>query len=58
MKFAAWNAETDTLAIHNGEPHYGDLLKSWNFQPALKMHTDDFKIVAMKPDGWSVVSPK
>jgi len=55
MIFSPWDNLTDTLTIHGEDLHYGGLLKSWKFEPALKMHTKDFKICAFKPDGWSTV---
>jgi hypothetical protein len=56
MHFSPWKPNTDTLVIYNEENHYGALLKSWQFEPALKMHCRDLKIVAFKPSGWSTLS--
>ncbi|ANU08435.1 hypothetical protein [Paraurantiacibacter namhicola] len=52
LAFAPWDTATDTLEIQGEDDHFGGLLKSWNFQPELKMHTSDFKVVARKPAGW------
>ncbi len=52
LHLAPWDSSTDTLEIHSADSFYGALLKSWDFVPAVKMHTSDFKIVAFKPDGW------
>jgi hypothetical protein len=56
MHFSTWDLNTDTLIIHNEEHHYGALLKSWEFEPALKMHCKDLRIVAFKPSGWDTPS--
>lgn len=52
MAFSAWDPATDQLDIQGEDDHFGGLLKSWNFSPELKMHTTDFKVVALKPAGW------
>ncbi len=52
MAFSPWDPSTDTLEIQGEDDYFGGLLKSWNFQPELKMHTSDFKVVAIKPAGW------
>ena len=52
LTFAPWNPQTDRLEIFGEDDHFGGLLKSWNFEPELKMHTRDFKVVARKPAGW------
>lgn len=48
---AEWDESTDSLSV-GSDLHYGVLLQSFNFQPKLKVHSTDFKIVAMKPSGW------
>jgi len=48
---APWDDRTDSLKIGT-DNHYGALLKSFNFIPKIKVHSDDFKIVAFKPSGW------
>jgi len=39
-----WNSATDSLKFGD-DPHYGVPIKSWNFEPVLKMHSSDFKMV-------------
>jgi hypothetical protein len=51
QNIAPWNAETDTIAFGHDD-YYTSVLKSWNFEPKLKMHTDDFQIAAFKPINW------
>ncbi len=53
MFFAPWDETTDSLSIYDEEEYFGALLKSWDFQPALKMHCSDLRIVAFKPAGWN-----
>ena len=53
MHFSPWDPDTDKFELFDEEEHYGALLKSWNFEPALKMNTRDLKIVALKPTGWA-----
>ena len=52
MNFLPWDPETDSIKIYGDEEYFGALLKSWEFEPALKMHSSDLRIVAFKPDGW------
>ena len=52
MHFHPWDQKTDTLIVYDEEAYFGAMLKSWEFEPALKMHCSDLKIVAFKPDGW------
>ena len=52
MHFHPWDQKTDTLVVYDEEAYFGAMLKSWEFEPALKMHCSDLKIVAFKPDGW------
>ncbi len=52
MHLMPWNDATDSIVIHDEEEHFGALLKSWNFKPALKMHCSDLRVVAFKPVGW------
>lgn len=48
---APWDSKTDSLKI-GSDGHYGALLGSFSFDPKIKVHADDFKIVAFKPAGW------
>jgi hypothetical protein len=52
MNFSPWDPTTDSIVIFDEEDYFGALLKSWSFEPALKMHCSDLKIVAFKPNGW------
>ena len=52
MNFLPWDPETDSIKIYGDEEYFGALLKSWEFEPVLKMHSSDLRIVAFKPDGW------
>ena len=52
MNFFPWDPETDSFSVYQDEEYFGSLLKSWEFEPALKMHSSDLRIVAFKPDGW------
>ena len=52
MNFLPWDTETDSLKVYKDEGYFGALLNSWDFKPALKMHSSDLRIVAFKPDGW------
>mmetsp|Transcript_61326 Transcript_61326/g.170016 ORF Transcript_61326/g.170016 Transcript_61326/m.170016 type:complete len:102 (+) Transcript_61326:411-716(+) len=52
MHTAPWDPRTDSLIVHSGAGEYGSILGRWNFAPAVKMHSPDFKIVAFKPAGW------
>lgn len=47
----AWDPSTDSLQFGN-DPHYAAPISRWGFQPVLKVHSPDFKIVAFKPSGW------
>lgn len=49
---APWDPKTDTLTVHGQDEWYGSMLKRWNFEPAMKMHSTDFKVAAFKPAGW------
>jgi hypothetical protein len=49
---APWDDSTDELIVHGEDEWYGKMLKRWNFQPALKAHSTDFRIAAFKPSGW------
>lgn len=51
QNIAPWNATTDTIELGTDD-YYSSVLKAWNFEPKLKMHTDDFQIVAFKPSNW------
>lgn len=52
LNVAPWDKATDNLEVHGQDEWYGKMLKRWNFAPALKAHSTDFKIVAFKPAGW------
>ena len=52
MHFHPWDQKTDTLIVYDEEAYFGAMLKSWEFEPTLKMHCSDLRIVAFKPDGW------
>tara|TARA_Y100001960_G_scaffold318292_1_gene387845 strand:+ start:399 stop:1304 length:906 start_codon:yes stop_codon:yes gene_type:complete len=52
MNFLPWDSQTDSIHIYEDEEYFGALLKGWEFEPALKMHSSDLRIVAFKPDGW------
>tara|TARA_B100001123_G_scaffold1069_1_gene1473 strand:+ start:1488 stop:2393 length:906 start_codon:yes stop_codon:yes gene_type:complete len=52
MYFSPWDKSTDSLIIYDNETYFGALLKSWAFQPELKMHCSNLRIVAFKPSGW------
>ncbi|HAC80521.1 MAG TPA: hypothetical protein DCG06_09520 [Deltaproteobacteria bacterium] len=52
MNFSPWDEATDSITIYDEEDYFGGLLKSWAFEPSLKMHCSDLKIVAFKPAGW------
>jgi hypothetical protein len=51
QNIAPWNASTDKLEFGTDE-YYSSVLRAWKFTPKLKMHTDDFQIVAFKPANW------
>ena len=53
MYLSPWDEATDSLSIYNEEDFFGGLLSSWNFEPHLKMHCSNLKIVAFKPEGWN-----
>jgi len=46
-----WDAETDVLEFGD-DSHYASLIKGWSFEPVLKVHSPDFKIIAHKPSNW------
>jgi len=48
---APWSNATDMMEL-GGDDYYSSVLKAWEFAPKLKMHTDDFQIVAFKPSNW------
>lgn len=52
MHTAPWDPNMDQFTVHAEGGDYGSILSSWDFQPALKVHSSDFKIAAMKPAGW------
>ena len=58
MHFAPWDEGTDSLTVYAEEDHFGSLLKSWDFKPALKMHCSDLRVVAFKPAGWDYEQPR
>jgi hypothetical protein len=46
-----WDATTDVLTFGD-DAHYASLIKQWGFEPVLKVHSPDFKIIAHKPSSW------
>ncbi len=52
MHFSPWDQTTDSITIFDDEDYFGGLLRRWGFEPALKMHCQDLRIVAFKPAGW------
>lgn len=46
-----WDPETDSLEFGD-DSHYATPIKAWNFEPVLKVHSPDFKIIAHKPSNW------
>jgi hypothetical protein len=46
-----WDPATDSLEFGD-DLHYATPIKGWNFEPALKVHSPDFKILAHKPSNW------
>lgn len=46
-----WDAETDSLEFGD-DAHYATPIKGWDFEPVLKVHSPDFKIIAHKPSNW------
>merc|ERR1711862_424863 len=48
---APWNPKTDRFDVGTAD-YYSSVLTSWNFEPKLKMHTNDFQIAAFKPSNW------
>jgi hypothetical protein len=46
-----WDATTDSLEFGD-DAHYASPIKRWNFEPVLKVHSPDFKIIAKKPSNW------
>lgn len=51
QNIAPWNPQTDSIAFGD-DAWYGAEVGNWFFEPKLKMHTDDFQIVAWKPSNW------
>lgn len=51
QNIAPWNPKTDSIKFGTDD-YYSSVLKAWKFEPKLKMHTDDFQIVAFKPMNW------
>jgi len=51
QNIAPWNSKTDSIEFGTDD-YYSSVLKAWKFDPKLKMHTDDFQIVAFKPSNW------
>lgn len=51
QNIAPWNSTTDHLELGTDD-YYSSVLRAWRFEPKLKMHTDDFQIVAFKPSNW------
>jgi len=51
QNIAPWDPKTDSIEFGEGE-FYGAVIQGWDFEPKLKMHTDDFQIVAWKPSNW------
>lgn len=43
-----WNPETDSLEFGDDD-HFASPIKSWNFEPILKIHSPDFKMILRKP---------
>jgi len=52
MHISPWDPKTDSIEVNREAGEYGEMLSRWNFQPAVKVHSTDFKIVAFKPSGW------
>merc|ERR1712232_1188659 len=46
-----WDAATDSLNFGD-DLHYAGPIKGWDFEPVLKVHSPDFKIIAHKPSNW------
>jgi len=46
-----WDAKTDSLDFGD-DLHFATPIKGWNFEPVLKVHSPDFKIIAHKPSNW------
>lgn len=51
MNIAPWDSKVDRLEIGHDD-YFSTVLRAWNFEPKLKMHTDDFQIAAFKPINW------
>ena len=47
---AKWNSDRDVISFGDSQHYYP--IKTWNFQPLLKVYSDDFKICAHRPSGW------
>jgi len=47
----AWDTAKDSITFGDNS-HYSEPIKRWNFEPVLKVHSPDFKIIATKPCGW------
>jgi len=48
---APWDPASDSLQL-GSDDYYSSVLKKWRFEPKVKMHSDDFQIVAFKPSNW------
>jgi len=46
-----WDAATDSI-VFGEDVHYAVPIKQWSFEPVLKVHSPDFKIIAHKPSNW------
>jgi len=46
-----WDPNTDSLDFGD-DLHYATPIKGWDFEPVLKVHSPDFKIIAHKPSNW------
>jgi len=51
QNIAPWDPATDSIEFGDDD-FYGGVINGWDFVPKLKMHTDDFQIVAWKPSNW------
>merc|ERR1719498_2034881 len=51
QNIAPFDPATDKFEI-GSDDYYSSVLRAWNFEPKLKMHTNDFQIAAFKPSNW------
>lgn len=51
QNIAPFDTATDKFEI-GSDDYYSSVLRAWNFEPKLKMHTNDFQIAAFKPSNW------